>query len=169
MKLSLILLLIFSARAKAFQVDTDSKGLYKNIVKNSLGQKIEIAPPVLSPTDDDTYSSKIPIIQLLDDISLQENDWFPFRWRKNSPSLPTLCKSINTQYQAPRNRKLKARKLIGLDNEPSEYWFNNRIHTFGNTGFYGGMHAAVAPFATNLIDTNAYDGVDARKKVSPLR
>lgn len=166
MKLSLILLLIFSARSNAFQVDTDSKGLYKNVVENSFGQKIEIAPSVISPTDDETYSSNIPLTQLLDDISLQENDWFPFSWRKHSPSLPTLCKSINTQYEAPRNRKIKARKLIGLDDEPSEYWFNNRIHTFGNTGFYGGFHAAMAPFATNLIDTNAYGGVDVRNKVS---
>jgi len=43
-----------------------------------------------------------------------------------------------------------------------EYWFNNRIHTFGNTGLFGGLHAAMAPGATKLIDDLAYNGMDAR-------
>lgn len=33
---------------------------------------------------------------------------------------------------------------------------------------FGGFHASVAPFATWLIDTKAYNGVDARKNVSEI-
>lgn len=36
----------------------------------------------------------------------------------------------------------------------------------GNTGILGGLHAAVAPLATKLIDIQAYDGVDVRRKIS---
>lgn len=44
--------------------------------------------------------------------------------------------------------------------------FLHSIHTFGNMGFGGAFHAAMAPLATKLIDLKAYDGVDVRKKVS---
>jgi hypothetical protein len=49
------------------------------------------------------------------------------------------------------------RKKWGVDKEElTEYWFNNRIHTFGNTGMLGALHAAVAPMATKMIDDLAY-------------
>lgn len=55
------------------------------------------------------------------------------------------------------------RKKWGVDKEQmTEYWFNSRIHTFGNTGILGGLHAALAPMATKMIDDLAYKGVDAR-------
>lgn len=58
------------------------------------------------------------------------------------------------------------RKKWGVDNEYAhEYWFNSRIHTLGNRGFWGAIHAAVSPIAVKLIDVKAYDGVDVRKKV----
>ncbi len=44
--------------------------------------------------------------------------------------------------------------------------FDNRIHTFGNVGFWGGLHAACAPFATWLIDTKAYDRINAREMIA---
>lgn len=47
-----------------------------------------------------------------------------------------------------------------------EYWSRPDIHTFGNMGLGGGLHAALAPLATRIIDDKAYDGVDVRKKVS---
>jgi len=47
-----------------------------------------------------------------------------------------------------------------------EYWSRPDIHTFGNMGFGGAFHAAMAPLATKLIDLKAYDGVDVRKKIS---
>lgn len=53
-------------------------------------------------------------------------------------------------------------KLAG----PPNYWFHPKIHTFGNTGFLGGLHAAMAPLATFLIDMAAYDGENVRDKIS---
>jgi hypothetical protein len=41
-----------------------------------------------------------------------------------------------------------------------------RIHTLGNVGIMGGLHAASAAFATKVIDVNAYDGFDVRQQVS---
>ena len=39
------------------------------------------------------------------------------------------------------------------------------IHTFGNMGLGGAFHAIMAPLATKIIDSAAYDGEDVRKKV----
>lgn len=45
------------------------------------------------------------------------------------------------------------------------YWRDPRIHNMGNVGLGGGIHAAMAPIATHLIDRLAYGGVDVRKAV----
>lgn len=64
-------------------------------------------------------------------------------------------------------RHADSRKPWGVDNsESDEYWFDERIHTLGNVGFWGGVHAALAPFSTKLIDVLAYDGIDIRAKVA---
>jgi ubiquinone/menaquinone biosynthesis C-methylase UbiE len=49
---------------------------------------------------------------------------------------------------------------------PPNYWFHPKIHTFGNTGLLGGLHAAMAPFVTMLIDKAAYDGENVRDKIA---
>ena len=49
---------------------------------------------------------------------------------------------------------------------PDPYWYNDRIHTFGNTGIKGGFHAFVAPLATKIIDRAAYKNEDVRTTVS---
>ena len=41
------------------------------------------------------------------------------------------------------------------------YWEDPRIHNMGN----GRLQAAMAPFATKLIDVLSYDSIDVRKKV----
>ncbi|GAX24110.1 hypothetical protein FisN_9Hh363 [Fistulifera solaris] len=46
-----------------------------------------------------------------------------------------------------------------------EYWFDQRIHSLGNTGPTGALHAAMAIGVTKLIDFVAYDGVNVRKQV----
>ena len=43
---------------------------------------------------------------------------------------------------------------------------HTQIHVFGNTGFLGAFHAAIAPISTKMIDNAAYEGQDVRKKVS---
>jgi SAM-dependent methyltransferase len=53
-----------------------------------------------------------------------------------------------------------------VDPGPTNYWFNSRIHAFGNTGLFGGLHAAVAPLFTKLIDVVAYDGNPVRDEIS---
>jgi hypothetical protein len=47
-----------------------------------------------------------------------------------------------------------------------EYWFDQRIHTLGNTGVTGALHAAMATLSTKVIDVLAYDGMDIRQDVS---
>jgi hypothetical protein len=71
--------------------------------------------------------------------------------------------------QPPKNIDIinVKRKRWGMDKDhPDEYWFNAKIHTLGNTGMMGALHAAVAPFATKMIDDVAYEGVDVRQAVS---
>ncbi len=63
-------------------------------------------------------------------------------------------------------RHADSRKKWGIDKDcDEEYWFNEKIHTLGNTGFMGAVHAAMAPLATKMIDALAYDGVDIRNLV----
>mmetsp|Transcript_30209 Transcript_30209/g.62879 ORF Transcript_30209/g.62879 Transcript_30209/m.62879 type:complete len:354 (-) Transcript_30209:246-1307(-) len=47
-----------------------------------------------------------------------------------------------------------------------DYWSRPDIHTLGNTGFGGAVHAAIAPLATKLIDVKAYGGSDVRKLIA---
>lgn len=53
-----------------------------------------------------------------------------------------------------------------VDLGPKCYWFNNKIHTFGNTGIFGGLHAAVAPLFTKVIDISAYNGQPVREAIA---
>jgi hypothetical protein len=65
-------------------------------------------------------------------------------------------------------RRATQRKKWGVENDESdrfEYWSDRRIHTFGNTGFLGALHAAMAPLSTKVIDMVAYDGQDVRSLV----
>lgn len=68
---------------------------------------------------------------------------------------------------APSIHASITRTKWGTDYEhPEEYWFDDRIHTLGNHGFGGAVHAALAPFSTKIIDLAAYNGEDIRLKVS---
>lgn len=109
-------------------------------------------------------SPDIPLIQIVNDFKSEAK--LPWTLIDNKPYIPTLGKSINTNFAAPQARNLKSRRIIGLDEAPSEYWFNNRIHTFGNAGIFGRVHASLAPLATQIIDNKAYDGVDVRNHIS---
>jgi len=55
---------------------------------------------------------------------------------------------------------------FGAEDNPEEYWYNKRIHTLGNTGTLGALHAAMGPISTIIIDKLAYKGVDVRTQVS---
>jgi hypothetical protein len=56
-------------------------------------------------------------------------------------------------------------KRWGVDAHGEEYWYDQRIHTLGNVGFGGAVHAACAAVSTKLIDIVAYDGMNVRQKV----
>lgn len=47
----------------------------------------------------------------------------------------------------------------------SEYWYDPRIHNWGNIGIRGFFHAFFAPLATWIIDCTSYSGLDIRKRV----
>ena len=51
------------------------------------------------------------------------------------------------------------------EEEAEEYWYNKKIHTLGNTGVTGALHAAMGPISTVLIDKLAYKGINVRNKV----
>jgi len=53
-----------------------------------------------------------------------------------------------------------------VDDGPPDYWFHPKIHTFGNSGPLGAIHASVAPLATKLIDVAAYDGENVRDQIA---
>ena len=50
-------------------------------------------------------------------------------------------------------------------NVPSNYYFDPRIHNFGNIGFGGRIHSIVAPYATKLIDEKCYNSVNIRQVI----
>lgn len=45
------------------------------------------------------------------------------------------------------------------------YWFNPKIHNFGNIGIGGKIHAKTASFFTKMIDILAYNNTDIRKEL----
>ena len=89
--------------------------------------------------------------------------------------------AIATSLKKPPARSLKSSATVSIPQSgrvldplastgalagPPNYWFHPKIHTFGNTGLLGGLHAAMAPFVTMLIDKAAYDGENVRDKIA---
>jgi hypothetical protein len=88
---------------------------------------------------------------------------------KPYPATTTIAASTTTSFPLTGDKKAVSltRPKWGVDNDghPDEYWFDQRIHSLGNVGFSGALHAAVAPAFTKLIDWRAYGNVDIRRKV----
>lgn len=164
MKLSVVTLTLAFSQCSGYQVSPDPDGSFKKAIQESIITKLPKKEP-LTIVDDETYSPEIACPEPEQTIN------FPVtseKLRETMPKkrpLPSLSNSIRSKYDA-RKSKFIPRKMFGLDENPSEYWFHNRIHTLGNTGFFGGMHAFLAPYATRLIDEKAYDGVDLRAVVA---
>jgi len=53
--------------------------------------------------------------------------------------------------------------------EQQQYWFDRRIHTLGNRGLGGGLHAALGPVSTKAIDDTAYKGMNLRQEVKYIQ
>ena len=45
------------------------------------------------------------------------------------------------------------------------YYYNEKIHNFGNIGWKGRIHAEIAPFATKFIDIRCYNGINIRNEI----
>jgi hypothetical protein len=82
---------------------------------------------------------------------------------KHTGSKDTL---VEKTKQVELEQHATTHKQWSTDNaHGEEYWYDQRIHTLGNVGFWGAVHAASAPALTKLIDINSYDGMDVRQKV----
>lgn len=47
----------------------------------------------------------------------------------------------------------------------SKYYYDPRIHNFGNIGLGGRIHSLLAPYATKLIDDKCYNSVNIRQAI----
>jgi len=160
-------------QSASFQVQPDPTNSFKNAIEKTTKQQ-----PIVF-TDDKTHSPAIrsPISKKNDEtiqqsfpnddmITISDFLRIDHKIRNDPPVTLPLYKSVVTKTFISPQRNAIARNRFKLDDKPSEYWFDNRIHSFGNTGIFGGLHAAVAPLVTKLIDNSAYDGEDVRTRVS---
>lgn len=90
---------------------------------------------------------------------------------KENESMISSTKNNNTAVMSSSIMKVHITKEEEKENNTSnnnddEYWYNKKIHTLGNIGTLGGLHAAMGPISTILIDKLAYDGRDVRTEVS---
>jgi len=136
--------------------------MYKNAIEKTLKKKIDPSP--LSVVDCNKYSPNVPSLPL--HIRQQHYKSSLSDTTSHHPVAMPLSESLKTKVKIPFARNAIARKKCGLDENPAEYWFHNKIHTFGNTGILGGLHAAMAPVATKLIDSVAYDGHSVRTLIA---
>ena len=161
-------LLSLRSSCNGFKVASESNS-FKNVVERTVHREIklpkgkpdeneykQINRPIIHIMDDETYSPRIPSF----DVNQISGASFV-----NPPALP-LSVSIPTKEKIPATNRLQHRVTCGLDDNPAEYWFHNKIHTFGNTGMLGMFHAIMAPIATGLIDHFAYDGQNVRSMIS---
>ena len=84
---------------------------------------------------------------------------------KEEASQLTLVQPRTTTTPRP---KLLSSVFVDNRNYDEEYWYHPQIHTLGNAGIFGAIHAALAPLSTYIIDNVAYNGVDIRLKVSAV-
>jgi SAM-dependent methyltransferase len=47
----------------------------------------------------------------------------------------------------------------------AKYYYDSRIHNFGNIGLGGQLHSLVAPYATTLIDNKCYNSINIRQLI----
>lgn len=84
-------------------------------------------------------------------------------------TMELVTKSATAETMA-REGTIRKRWEIGVDKVAKdyvdEYWYNPTIHNFGNIGFLGAIHAALAPISTKVIDIVAYDGENIRSIVA---
>jgi ubiquinone/menaquinone biosynthesis C-methylase UbiE len=55
--------------------------------------------------------------------------------------------------------------LLILTTAKPKYYYDRRIHNFGNIGLGGKIHSLLAPYATKLIDDKCYNSVNIRQAI----
>jgi len=55
--------------------------------------------------------------------------------------------------------------LLILTSAKPKYYYDRRIHNFGNIGLGGKIHSLLAPYATKLIDDKCYNSVNIRQSI----
>jgi ubiquinone/menaquinone biosynthesis C-methylase UbiE len=55
--------------------------------------------------------------------------------------------------------------LLILTTAKPKYYYDRRIHNFGNIGLGGQIHSLLAPYATKLIDNKCYNSVNIRQAI----
>lgn len=82
-----------------------------------------------------------------------------------APSTTPSGRAVPSKPMRVVPKRISPPRIAPEPEHVKEYWYDPRIHNFGNIGLAGRFHALMAPFATALIDHRAYDGVDIRKRV----
>jgi len=54
---------------------------------------------------------------------------------------------------------------LSISKIPTKYYYNSRIHNFGNVGLGGRLHSLLAPYATTMIDNKCYNSVNIRQLI----
>jgi ubiquinone/menaquinone biosynthesis C-methylase UbiE len=179
-----LLSLLVLTTSDGFQVTYDQDATFKNAIEKATDQTV-ISNLLI---DDETYSPQVPCpysqVNRFDGHSIEgikmnsqdskvgSSDSLRMRYfmremiDKAPPVALPLSHSGVTTKLIPPQRNAVARTVIGLDNMPAEYWFDNRIHTFGNTGMWGGVHALMSPLVTRMIDEGPYNGIDVRTLIA---
>lgn len=49
--------------------------------------------------------------------------------------------------------------------KPTKYYYDSRIHNFGNIGLGGHIHSLLAPYATKMIDDKCYNSINIRQSI----
>ena len=60
---------------------------------------------------------------------------------------------------------LKIINIVSVFSKPIKYYYDPRIHNFGNIGLGGKIHSIVAPYATKIIDNTCYNSIDIRQEI----
>ena len=55
--------------------------------------------------------------------------------------------------------------IVSVFSNPIKYYYDHRIHNFGNIGLGGKIHSIVAPYATKIIDNTCYNSIDIRQEI----
>lgn len=99
------------------------------------------------------------------------NNVLPTKASRSKPGSPSYDvrfsqRSVAALKPAPRqDGRLRDRGTNTGGTYSHEYWFDPRMHSWGNTGLRGAIHAFFAPLATYIIDQRSYSGIDVRSLV----